>query len=466
MKKTLFRPLFIVSVLSAIVVLNGCSSSTSPSSSGNGGGLDIPVLNFGVVPVGQMRDTTIVFFNSGNDTVTITGDALSSPAAQDFNFTSPVSIAPDQYKNFTFQFTPSATVSVVTDSIHYQAGGKNYIALMTIEANAGNGGGTGTGSLLAIPANINFGTLPVGVWHDTTITLVNSGTGIVTILTNTLSSGEAQDTNFSRPIQIPSQSLATIHLQFNPAQAGARSATDQINYTSGGKNASITITLSATGATGVTSSSPKPGSSFTYAVDTNGVPQGDSTYTVVSNSLPYQGKTNVLEVSGPTGALNYSHVESNGDVSVYVDLSSVSAQLISAGIFAVIPSQWITIPLGSKHTLSNVLFDSTLTITGIPFPVQVIISDTSLYLGSSSVTAAGKSFQTNEGSISLAINASVGGFVTLLSADQTTEIWYSNSLGYYPKRQDVSSNTQNTTGTGGTTTTTTTNYKLVSYHEN
>ena len=468
MNRTFFRPLFLLSILSAIVALSGCSTSTSPSSGGGKANLSVPTpVDFGVLAVGQAKDTAVLFVNTGSDSLTITSDALSSSEVKDTNFVHSIGLASGASKFIHIQFTPAAPgAQIAYDSIRYQWNGGSAVAVITFEANSSGGGGGGSGSLIAIPANINFGTLPIGQWHDTTISLVNSAS--LTINSSSVSSGEARDTNFSSPVQIAAPSITSIHIQFNPLAAGARSATDQITYTINGVSSSVTITLSATGtaSTGGGGTEPKAGSTFTFAVDTSGVPQGDSTYTVVSNSLSYQGKANVLGVSGPTGGLSYSHVESNGDVSVYVDLSAISAQLISAGIFAVIPSQWFTIPLGSKRTLSSVLFDSTLTITGIPFPVQVIISDTSLYLGSSSVTAAGKSFQTNEGSVSVAINASVGGFVTLLSAENTTEIWYSNSLGYYPKRQDVSSNTQNTTGTGGTTTTTTTNYRLITYHEN
>ncbi len=427
----------------------------------------VPVVNFGVVPNGQGRDTTISFFNNGRDSITITGDALSSPAAQDNNFTSPVSIAPGQYKNFVFLFTPSTSISVVTDSIHYQAGGKSYTALLTIEANAGNGGGSGKRRLIAIPSSIS-GSLPIGAWHDTTISLVNTGAGYIIITSDSLSSAEVRDTNFGHATLIAAQSITTIHIQFNPSALGAQSATDKINYTSGGTNASLTITLQAVGSGSASGSgtSPKTGSTFTYAVDTSGVPQGDSTYTVVSNSLSDHGKTNVLEVSGPTGALNYYHFESNGDVSIFLDLSSYSEELLALGVAATIPSTWVTIPLGSKQQVSSVLFDSSLTIQGSPVPVTVIISDTGMYLGASSVNAAGKSFQTVQGSMSLAINASVEGLFTVISAENVTEIWYASSLGYYPKRQDVSTSTQNTGGTGGTTTATTTNYKMVSYHEN
>lgn len=329
---------------------------------------------------------------------------------------------------------------------------------MTLTASGGNSGGAG--SLLPIPATLNFGSLPIGQAHDTTIILVNTGTSPLTITADGLSSTQATDTNFSKPVQIAAQNDITIHLQFNPSAAGVQTAVDTFHYTVGGSNGMTTITLSAAGVS-VATSSPGPGSTFTYAVDTSGVPQGDSTYTVVSNSLSFQGKTNVLEVSGPTGDLNYYHVESNGDISVYLDLSSYSAELAGAGIMTTIPSTWVTIPLGSKQQVTSVLFDSTLTLENLP--VTVIISDTGLYLGTSSVTAAGKLFQTNMGSMSIAINATIEGILPVFSGENETEIWYSNTLGYYPKRQDVSSSSQGGVGTGTTTTATTTNYKLQSY---
>lgn len=325
-------------------------------------------------------------------------------------------------------------------------------------------GGGSAGGLTVIPLNINFGSLPIGQSHDTTISLVNSGTSFVIITSDSVSSAEVSDSNFVHPVLLAAPSVTTIHLQFNPSAAGTQTGTDRINYTVGGTNASVTITLTATGVAGSSASSPNPGSTFTYAVDTSGVSQGDSTYTVVSNSLTFHGKTNVLEVRGPTGNLNYYHFESNGDIAVFVDLSSYSAQLIAFGVVANIPSTWVTIPLGSKQPVTGILFDSTLTIQSLP--VSVIISDTGLYIGTSSVTAAGNTFQTVQGSMSIGINATLEGLISVISAENVTEVWFSNSLGFYPKRQDVQSSTQSTGGTGATTSATTTNYKLVSFHEN
>jgi hypothetical protein len=473
MNRTLFRSFFLFSATIIIAAMSGCSTSTSPSSSGGnggGGGLDIPVVNFGVVPAGQVRDTTISFFNNGADTVTITGDALSSTSAQDLNFTSPVSIAPNQYKNFGFQFTPTATVNVVTDSIRYQAGGKSYTALMTLEANASSGGGTGNGSLVAIPTVVNFGSLPIGQWHDTTISLVNSGSGPITIISNTVSSGEGRDTNFSGSVLIAAQSGMNIHIQFNPSQAGARSATDQIKYATGGIIETLTITLQAQGggSTGGGGTTPGPNSMYTFdysSVDTNGItsPHTDSTYTIVSNTLTFQGKSNVIEVRDGSGGLNYYHLEANGDISLFVDFSQAAA-------FASVPSQWLLIPIGSKIEQTKTLFDTSITDpTGqAPAPIAITLTTDGKDLGATDVNAANNHFACENGSLMITLSGTTAvpilGTIQVFSQANTITISYSKLIGFYPERKDVSTNSQINPSTFQTQTTTTSDtYLLKSY---
>ena len=190
---------------------------------------------------------------------------------------------------------------------------------------------------------------------------------------------------------------------------------------------------------GNTSNEPGAGSSFSYtytSVDTNGVTSApsDSSYTVLSDTLTYGGKTNVLEVENQNGGISYFHVESNGDVSIYID-----PNIFPIPLPINLSTNWFIIPLGT-HTQQNItLFDSTISYpyNGQNVQVAIVVQTVANDLGAANVSAAGNSYSTEKGSIALTGLASAyGGFLQLGSFNQTTTIWYAKQLKYYVERQD------------------------------
>jgi hypothetical protein len=443
--------LLVAAFLASLSMLTGCSASTSPNLTGGTGGLVLVphTIDFGSVPNGQTVDTSINLFNESADTITITSNGLSSPAVTDTNFSHPIVLAPDGSRNIEVGFAPSAQNSTGMDSIHYRSGGSSYVALLTLKANPS--GTTGSSGSLFVPTKIDFGSLSVGQWHDTSVVIANTGSTPITIVSSFVSSSEARDTNFLQPITISGGSYAMIHLEFNPAQAGFRTAVDSIRYMSGSTSHSAGIILTATGVAG--SKTPGPGSTYTYSVDTSGVHLSQpSTYTIVSNSLFYQGKSNVVEVRDDTGGIEYYHIESNGDLSIFIDFNALAALPIP------LPTAWLVIPIGSKSTTTGILYDTTVQYQGFPVTIQIL--DTGKYVGPSQVLAAGKTFATEQGSIAVALTASSFSF-TVASSETTVNLWYSNALAFYPKRHEVA--VTNGSALGLPSGTRTTNYILSSY---
>ncbi|HEY3874265.1 MAG TPA: hypothetical protein VGM92_02215 [Candidatus Kapabacteria bacterium] len=427
---------YIFSFVLLAAVWSGCASSTSPSSpsgsggNGAGGGLVLvpDTFNFGSIAVGQSHDTMVRLYDDGIDSLTFTGDGVSSTALRDSNFSVPLSIAPDHFHDIHLQFTPSAKVLSALDSIRYNVQGKSYTAFVTLEANGAGGPSGSGGTLVAIPATIDFGSIPVGQWHDTTINLVNTGNSVLTISSAMLSSFELRDTNFTNSMEIAPQAGITVHVQYNPSQAGVGSATDSLHYSVGTTSGVTAIAFSATGQAAPTA--PGTGSSFTYtfvSIDTNGVSSRptDSSYLVLSNSLAYAGKTPVLEVQDKNQGLAYYHIESNGDLSSYFDLSQI-------GVGGV----WLTIPIGSKVTTNTTLLDTTISFPGFPLPINAVVTATGKDIGPATVTAAGHSFTCEEGSLTITLNATASG-LTVENTTQTATIWYSPQITYYPKRIDA-----------------------------
>ncbi len=280
----------ILLVFLAAAAIAGCSSSTAPiSNGGSGGGLVLVphALDFGSVPSGQTKDTTIGLFDEGIDTATITSNGVSSGAVRDTNFSHPLTLGPDGSRTIHIEFTPSSQTASGTDTLYYTSGGIPYNAVLSINSSPTGGGSTGGGSGgVYAPTVIDFGSLPIGQMHDTSIVLVNTGTASITMLSSAVNSSEAQDTNFSTPLTINAGGYIMVHLQFDPAQAGFRTAVDSLHYLAGGSLHSLGITMIANGVSTVTS--PGAGSTFTYAVDTNGVLIGTTTETIISNTLTYQ----------------------------------------------------------------------------------------------------------------------------------------------------------------------------------
>jgi hypothetical protein len=324
------------------------------------------------------------------------------------------------------------------------------------------GGGGNSQAPLIIPTTVDFGIVGVGEKKDTVIPLINTSSDYIIITGSALSGSEGRDTNFDHPVLIAKGGFLNIHLQCIPAMEHPVSFYDSIRYEAGGKSYVSIISLTATGGTGGTGGStvPGPGSSFTFdtwQVDTLGVSSRhvDSIYTIVTNSLSFQGKTNVIEVRGPSGDLTYYHVESNGDVSTFVDLSGGGV----APIPLPVSSAWFTIPLGSKRTISNTLFDTTISVQGIPLPIDAKIVSVGSYVGSPSLTVAGKTFPTDEGALTVTASGSVGGFLTLFSQSTAINIWFVKELAFYAKRQDVTTLSQQ----GQPDQTSSSNYELKSY---
>jgi hypothetical protein len=182
---------------------------------------------------------------------------------------------------------------------------------------------------------------------------------------------------------------------------------------------------------------PGAGSTFTYtytSVDTNGVTSApsDSTYTILGDSLTYQGKTNVLEVQDEHGGISYYHLEANGDISIYLDLSSFPLPVT-------LSTNWLVLPIGSSLEQKNVLFDSTIMFpyNGTNTAVDVSVQTDAKDMGPATISAANNSFASEKGAVIVTASASIfGGFVQLASLTETISIWYSKQLKYYPERQD------------------------------
>jgi hypothetical protein len=206
-------------------------------------GFNILSFNFGTVKVGQYKDTTVTISNTGTDTLKITN--ISSTAGS-FTATPTVGIIPPgQSMIDTLRFIPSVSGFVL---------GRIFVTSNSLTSPNDTVGVSGTGySLFPVlvfsSSNIIFGSVKVGSYKDTTVTISNTGTDTLKISNVTASIGVFTGRPTTRNIP-PGQSFVDT-LRFSPSSVGV--FTGRVFVASNALKNPDTITVSGTGtpATGV-----------------------------------------------------------------------------------------------------------------------------------------------------------------------------------------------------------------------
>jgi hypothetical protein len=117
-----------------IVFLIGMAGCTSPQSpvvkETNIAGLSIPdTIDFGVVPFGIIKDTTIIFKNTGTDTIMITSQGFSDTLFKLTNAAQKFNIAPGTQQVVGFSFSPRDTAPVLGFDTISSANNSNIMIL-------------------------------------------------------------------------------------------------------------------------------------------------------------------------------------------------------------------------------------------------------------------------------------------------------------------------------------------------
>lgn len=214
-------------------------------------GISSASFNFGMVSVGQFKDTVITISNSGTDTLKITG--ISSTV---LSFTArPIigKIPPGQSMMDTLRFTPTVSgyaagrISITSnsltspDTIGVSGTGNSFFPVLVLSAK-----------------NVVFGPVKVGEFKDTTVTISNSGTDTLKITNITASNGSftGRPTNWKIP---PGQSL-TDTLRFTPASVGVFTGRIFIANNSPKNPDTIIVSGTGTSSNGISKGSEMPSS--------------------------------------------------------------------------------------------------------------------------------------------------------------------------------------------------------------
>ena len=199
-------------------------------------------VDFGDVTVGTSSTQTVVVTNLGHSNATISAADVTGSG---FNYMSPalpLTLSRGQSVTLTINFAPS-TAGILTGNLSLSASGNvspNSVPL------------TGTGvqsqqtlSLTVSPQSVSFGNVPVGSSGSQTVSLLNSGTGLVNVSQATMAGNGFGMTGLAVPMTLgPGQSTA-FTVSFAPAGAG--SASGNISVVSNAANSVSTVALSGMG---------------------------------------------------------------------------------------------------------------------------------------------------------------------------------------------------------------------------
>jgi hypothetical protein len=238
-----FAPTATGSASGSIAITSNASDATLSiplSGTGTEGGLSAnpTSVNFGNVLLGTTGSTPVTLTNSGSANVTISAASASGTGFGISGLSTPLTLTPGQNTSFTAKFTPASTGSLSGSvSITSNAPGSPMAIALS---------GTGVqAQLSANPASVAFGNVAVGSSAPQTISLTNGGTASVTISAAVASGSGFSLSGLSLPLTILAGQNATFTAQFAPTSAG--SATGSISITSNAPSSPLSIPLTGTG---------------------------------------------------------------------------------------------------------------------------------------------------------------------------------------------------------------------------
>jgi hypothetical protein len=229
-----------------ILFTSGCAvtkmastSTSSPAPTAGSLSVSASTVNFGSVPVGSSKSTSVTLSNSATQTatvqvsqVTISGQAFSLTG-----ITLPVSLAPGHSVTLSIDFTPTSAGSA-----------SGSVAIISTAATANisvalSGNGMASGQLAVNPASMTFSSVTVGTSQNQTGKLTAGSSPI------TVSSANWQGTGFSVsgisfPVTIQSGQSVPFTVTFAPQAAGT--ASGGISFVSNASNSLLSESLTGT----------------------------------------------------------------------------------------------------------------------------------------------------------------------------------------------------------------------------
>ncbi len=208
-----------------------------------------PSISFSNTPVGKSQGLSDTLTNNGGSSVTVSQVTASGPGFSITGLSLPVTLPAGQSTNFTVVFSPQASGSV-SGNIAISSNGSGS------SVNTGlTGTGVATGSLVASPSSLSFGSVQNGNTQTASETLTNSG-GSSVIISQAAATGPGFSVNgITLPLTLAAGQSTSFSVAFAPQTGGA--ASGGIAIASNASNPSLGVALSGTGTTaGALTASP------------------------------------------------------------------------------------------------------------------------------------------------------------------------------------------------------------------
>src|SRR5712692_238119 len=173
-----------------------------------------PSASFGNVGVGTRNTYAFTLTNSGSASVTVSQANVSGSGLSVSGLSLPLTLTPGQKTTFSVVFAP-ATTGNMTGSVSLVSNAPNSPTTIAM---------TGTAvqpQLSVVPPSASFGDVAVGTRNTQTITLINSGTGNMTISQATPSGNGFSMTGLTVPLTLSAGQRTSFNVAFAPASAGS-----------------------------------------------------------------------------------------------------------------------------------------------------------------------------------------------------------------------------------------------------
>ena len=205
-------------------------------------------VSFGNVPVGSHLNLPVTMTNSGTTPITITKRIKNGSVFWLTNVKYPINLAVGQSFRFGVNFVPASTGPASATFTFVSSTGAGYVL---------NVSGTGTPGLVANPANINFGNVPVGTRQSQSVAVTNFSSASVTIRQATVTGTGFGISGLTPPVSLsPGQSF-TFTVTFTPPGSGTSTGNIWMRLTNLDRGVSIPLSggASASGQLSVTPTS-------------------------------------------------------------------------------------------------------------------------------------------------------------------------------------------------------------------
>lgn len=201
---------------------------------------------FGGVPVGQSKSHPVTLTNTGTSSVTI-----SKMTRTNSNFScslkTPITLAAGQSTQITVTFTPGFVGHISAAFVLTSNASDSHLDLNVY------GGGTYSESLVPSASSLSFGGIQVGSSQTLPETLTNSGSSSITVSATKMKGSQFSVAEPSLPLTLASGDSMTLNVTFTPTSTNTVSGT--ISVVSNSPNLAIALSGSA-GAAGVLSVTP------------------------------------------------------------------------------------------------------------------------------------------------------------------------------------------------------------------